>query len=328
MNLSTSYLGLNLKNPIICASSPLSSDLDSAKKLEDAGVAALVMSSLFEEEIMAEVEEYLALEAHGESFAEAVSYMAEPHGFHLGPDGYLENLQRIRQALSIPVIGSLNGATPGGWTSYAKKIEEAGADALELNLYLLATDSNESGTAVEQRSLDIVSSVKGEVSIPVAVKVSPYYSSFANMASRFAEAGADGLVLFNRYYQPGIDVDNLQTVPELHLSTSSELTERLRWLALLSGQVGLDLSATGGVHSAADILKALMAGARSVQMVSALLQNGPELVSRNLEAISFWLKEHEYASLEEVRGSLALERTPKPAVLARANYMKVLDSWQ
>jgi len=328
MKLNSTYLGLNLKNPVVCGASPLTADIDTARRLEDAGAAAVVMNSLFEEEIMAEVQAFLAQESHDESFAEARSYLSEPHGLHLGPDHYLERLMATKQALSVPVIASLNGATLGGWTKYAKKIESAGADALELNLYLLATDPDETGAQVEDRSLEIVRSVKSEVAIPIAVKVSPYYSSFANMAKRFVEAGADALVLFNRYYQPEIDIEELKAVPKLQLSTSTELNLRLRWLALLSGQLSCDLAATGGVHSAPDVIKAVMAGAKSVQMVSAILTNGPTVITRLLEAVSFWMEQHEYESLEQMQGSLSAGRAARPEVLARANYMKVLDSWR
>jgi dihydroorotate dehydrogenase (fumarate) len=328
MDLKTTYLGLDLKNPIVSGASPLATSLDSARELEDAGVSAIVMSSLFEEEILGEVATQQAIESYGESFAEAMSYMVEPHGFHVGPDRYLESVRQLKDALGIPVIGSLNGATPGGWTSYAKKIEQAGADALELNIFFLATDPAISGHDLDERMLEVVRSVTGEVSIPVAVKLSPYISSIPSMARQLVEAGAAGLVLFNRFYQPDIDIEKLEVEPNLRLSTSEELRLRLRWLAVLSGQIDASLSATGGAHTAVDVIKAVMAGAHTVQMVSALLIHGPAHVARTLEAFEFWMKEHDYTSVAQMVGSMNLSRTPNPAAIARANYMQVLDSWQ
>jgi dihydroorotate dehydrogenase (fumarate) len=286
------------------------------------------MNSLFEEEIRADLDAFFKMEQHTESFAEAASYMAEPHGYHVGPERYLESIQRLKETVSIPVIGSLNGATSGGWTEYAGKIAEAGADALELNLYLLALDPADSGQQVEERSLEVVRSVRKEISIPIAVKVSPFYSSFAHMAARLVEAGADGLVLFNRFYQPDIDIDTEGLTPKLELSTSAELNLRLRWLAVLSGQVEASLSATGGVHDAADVVKAVMAGADSVQMVSALMTHGPGHVGTVLAGVEQWLERNGHDSLDQVRACLAIGNAPYPGFLARANYMKVLDSWK
>jgi len=328
MDLKTTYLGLDLKNPIVSGASPLATSVDSARELEDAGVAAIVMSSLFEEEILGEEAVQQETESHGESFGEAMSYMVEPHGFHLGPDRYLETVRQLKEALGIPVIGSLNGSTPGGWTGYAKKIQEAGADALELNIFYLATDPDVAGNDMDERTLDVVRAVTSEVSIPVAVKLSPYFSSIPSMARRLVEAGAAGLVLFNRFYQPDINIEQLEVEPNLRLSTSEELLLRLRWLALLSGQVDASLSATGGVHTAVDVIKAVMAGAHTAQMVSALLIHGPAHVSRTLEAVEFWMKEHDYTSVAQMLGSMNLSHTPNPAGIARVNYMKVLDSWQ
>ncbi len=327
MDLSTTFLGFELKNPIVPGASPLIESADAARRLEDAGAAALVLHSLFEEEILREVGAQLAAEAHTESFAEALTYLPDLHQ-HLGPGQYLELVGRIKEAVAVPVIASLNGSTPGGWTSYAKKIEQAGADALELNIFFVATDPSETGQQVEDRTVDVVREVKGAVSIPVAVKLSPFYSSFVNLAGRLKEAGADGLVLFNRFYQPDIDIEELAITPNLRLSTSDELRLRLRQLALLSGRVDLSLAATGGVHSAVDVIKAVMAGADVVQIVSALLIHGAEHITRTLHALEFWLEEHEYESLRQMRGSMSLARTPNPAALGRANYMQVLEDWR
>ncbi|MFV2073204.1 MAG: dihydroorotate dehydrogenase-like protein [Thermoanaerobaculales bacterium] len=328
MDLSSTYLGLELKNPIVCGACPLGANLDTVRHLEDAGAAAVVLPSLFEEEILGAVEAQMEMEAAGAGFAEASSYLPNPDGYHLGPGQYLEHLRVAKDTVSIPIIGSLNGSTPGGWTNYAKKIEEAGADAIELNTYLLATTAGETGEQVEQRTLDIVRSVTETVSIPVAVKISPFFSSVANLAAKLEGTGAKGLVLFNRFYQPDLDIEELEVVPNLRLSSPDELRLRLRWLAILSAQAGLSLAATGGAHSAVDVIKAVMTGAHAVQMVSALLIHGPEHITRTLEAVEFWLAEHEYESIRQMQGSMNLEKTPRPASVTRANYMKMLDSWQ
>ena len=328
MDLKTTYLGLELKNPIVSGSCPLGADLDTIRNLEDAGAAAIVMPSLFEEEIMGAARAQMEMESAGAGFAEASSYLPDPDGYHVGPDQYLEHLRAAKEAVSIPVISSLNGASPGGWTGYAKKMEEAGADAIELNAYYLATDAGETGADVEQRIIDIVAAVKSEVSLPVAVKLSPFYSSIANLARKLEETGADGLVIFNRFYQPDLDIEELDVVPNLRLSTADELRLRLRWLAILSSRVKISLAATGGAHNAVDVIKAVMTGAHAVQMVSALLIHGPEHITRTLEAIEFWLNEHEYESLRQMQGSMNLAKVPDAAKLTRANYMKMLDSWQ
>ena len=328
MDLKTTYLGLELANPIVSGSCPLGANLDTVRHLEDAGAAAIVLPSLFEEEIMGAARAQMEMESAGAGFAEASSYIPNPDGYHVGPDQYLDHLGAAKEAVSIPVIASLNGTSPGGWTRYAEKMAAAGADAIELNTYYLATDANETGAAVEQRTIDIVAAVKEAVSVPVAVKLSPFYSSLANLAKQLEEKGADGLVLFNRFYQPDLDIEELDVVPNLRLSTADELRMRLRWLAILSCQVGLSLSATGGAHNAVDVIKAVMTGAHSVQMVSALLIHGPEHIQRTLEAIEFWLNEHEYESLRQMQGSMNMAKVPDAAKLTRANYMKMLDSWQ
>ncbi len=328
MDLKTTYLGLDLKNPIVSGASPLGASLDTIRHLEDAGAAAVVLPSLFEEEIMGAVQAQMEMESAGAGFAEASSYLPNPDGYHVGPDQYLEHLRAAKETVSIPIIASLNGTSPGGWTGYAKKMEEAGADAIELNAYYLATDAAETGADVEQRTIDIVAAVKSEVSLPVSVKLSPFYSSIANLARKLEEAGVDGLVIFNRFYQPDLDIEELDVVPNLRLSTADELRLRLRWLAILSNQVELSLAATGGAHNAVDVIKAVMTGAHAVQMVSALLIHGPEHITRTLEAIEFWLNEHEYESLRQMQGSMNMSKVPDAAKLTRANYMKMLDSWQ
>jgi len=328
MDLKTTYLGLELANPIVSGSCPLGASLDTIRHLEDAGAAAVVLPSLFEEEIMGAVQAQMEMESAGAGFAEASSYIPNPDGYHVGPDKYLDHLRAAKEAVSIPIIASLNGTTPGGWTGYAKKMQDAGADALELNTYYLATNAGELGSDVEKRTLDIVESVREAVSIPVAVKLSPFFSSLANFAKQLKEQGANGLVIFNRFYQPDLDIEELEVVPNLRLSTADELRLRLRWLAILSSQVEMSLAATGGAHSAVDVIKAVMAGAHSVQMVSALLIHGPEHITRTLEAIDFWLNEHEYESLRQMQGSMNMDKVPDAAKLTRANYMKMLDSWQ
>ncbi len=328
MDLTTTYLGLELKNPIVSGSCPLGANLDTIRHLEDAGAAAIVLPSLFEEEILGAAQAQMEMESAGAGFAEASSYIPNPEGYHVGPDQYLDHIRAAKEAVSIPIIASLNGSTPGGWIRYAKKLEEAGADAIELNAYYLATDPEASGAAIEERVLAVVRAVKEAVSIPVAIKLSPFYSSLSNFACELEQAGADGLVIFNRFYQPDIDIEELDVIPNLRLSTADELRLRLRWLSILSSQLGISLACTGGAHNAVDVIKAVMTGAHSVQMVSALLIHGPEHITRTLEAIDFWLNEHDYESLRQMQGSMNMAKVPVPGRLTRANYMKMLDSWQ
>jgi dihydroorotate dehydrogenase (fumarate) len=329
MDLSTTYLGLQLPHPLMPGASPLVDDLDMVKRLEDAGAAAIVMHSLFEEQITCEqARTAYDFESHAESFAEATSYFPCRNHFALGPDQYLEQIRRIKDSVSVPVIGSLNGATATGWLDYARRIQQAGADALELNLYVIAADPTESGEAVERRALEIVRTVKQAVTIPVAVKLSPFFCSFAHFAYRLDELGADGLVLFNRFYQPDLDLENLEVVPKLSLSDSSELLLRLRWTAILSGHLRASLAVTGGVHTAIDVIKAIMTGAHAIQLVSALLQQGPEYLKTVRTEMVRWMEEHEYASLRQMQGSMNLTRCPDPAAFERANYMRVLQSWR
>jgi dihydroorotate dehydrogenase (fumarate) len=328
MNLSTTYLGFTLPHPLIPGASPLVDDLDTVRRLEDAGAPMIVMHSLFEEQI---VREELAVTRSiftpQESYAEALTYFPEPKDFSLGPEDYLEHLRRVKAVVKVPVIGSLNGTTEGGWLEYAKLIQQSGADGLELNLYELGADPAEPGEKVELRALQVVRSVRESVSIPVAVKLSPFYSSLANFACRLDAFGVDALILFNRFYQPDIDVDNLDVVRTVGLSNPGELLLRLRWLALLYGKVKAALAVTGGVHTALGAVKAVMCGAHAVQMVSALLRHGPEHLRQVRDDLALWLEEHEYESLAQMRGSLSLERCPDPRAYERANYMKILQSW-
>jgi dihydroorotate dehydrogenase (fumarate) len=328
MDLSTSYLGFSLPHPFMPGASPLVDDLDTVRQLEDAGAAAIVMRSLFEEQITGEqVSRIHGMEEHAESFAEARSYFPDPEQFALGPEEYLEQVRLVKKTVGVPVIASLNGNTEGGWVDHAGLIAEAGADALELNVYELPTDPGRSGEEVEARTVALVRAVKECAALPLAVKLSPFYSSLPNLAARLAEAGAAGLVLFNRFYQPDIDVEELEVERSLQLSNSSELLLRLRWLAILHGRVRADLAATGGVHAALDGIKAVMAGASAVQVVSALLQRGPEHLKTLRDEVASWLEEHEYESLSQMKGSMSLEHSPDPSAFERANYMHVLQSW-
>jgi len=328
MDLSTNYLGFNLPHPFMPGASPLAKDLDAVKRLEDAGAAAIVMHSLFEEQIKREqMGTFLNMEMHKESFAEALSYFPSPENFTLGPEEYLDHIRRIKRAVKIPVIASLNGVSLGGWLDHAQLMEEAGADALELNVYQLATDPSENGQMIEDRTIEMVLAIKQAVKIPVAVKLSPFFTSLANFSRRLVKAGVDGLVLFNRFYQPDINIDELVVERSLHLSSSSELNLRLRWLAILSGRIRASLAVTGGVHTAADAIKAVMTGASAVQMVSALLENGPQYLATVRQEMERWMEEKEYESLEQMRGSMSLASCPDSSAYERANYMLILQSW-
>jgi dihydroorotate dehydrogenase (fumarate) len=330
MDLSTTYLGFELPHPFLPGASPLVDDLDTVRRLEDCGAAAIVMHSLFEEQIVGEeMATVRALDEPAESFAEALSYLPSPETFALGPEEYLEQLQRIKDSVSIPVIASLNGTSRGGWLEYARLIRQAGADGLELNVYELVTDPLESGEDVEQRALEMVEAVREAVGdLPLAVKLSPFYTAPLHFARRLDRAGADGLVLFNRLYQADLDIEALEVQRTLHLSDSSELLLRLRWLAILDGQVGASLAVTGGVHRVEDAIKALMCGAHAVQVVSALLEHGPERLALLRQQLEDWLIEHEYDSLEQLRGSMSLARCPDPHAYERANYLHLLQSWR
>ncbi|HKY05933.1 MAG TPA: dihydroorotate dehydrogenase-like protein [Blastocatellia bacterium] len=329
MDMSTEYMGLKLKNPIVPSSSPLSHSIESIRRLEDAGAAAVVMYSLFEEQITLEsfyLDFYLS---HGtDCYAESLNYFPEMKGYNIGPDDYLDLISRAKQAVDIPIIGSLNGISTGGWIDYASLIQEAGADALELNVYYIPTSAYMTGAEVEYIYLDILSDVKKVVSIPVAMKLSPYFSSTAHIASQLAEKGADALVLFNRFYQPDFDLENLEVVPRLVLSDSDELRLPLCWTAILYGRFDIDLAITSGVHTYKDVLKALMAGARVAMMASELLKNGPHRITEILGDMRDWMNEHEYVSVNQMIGSLSQKNVAEPAAFERANYMKMLASYR
>jgi dihydroorotate dehydrogenase (fumarate) len=329
MDLSTSYLGLPLKNPVMPGASPLVDKLDNVRRLEDAGAAAIVMHSLFEEQITKEqLAEFAHTEHPAESFSEAVSYFPKMEDYCLGPDRYLNQITRIKQSVDIPVIGSLNGVSMGGWIDYAHLIEQAGADALELNVYYIATDTDEPGVAVEKRTLDILAAVKESVTIPVAVKLSPFFSSPGHFAKQLAALGASGVILFNRFYQPDIDIEELEATHRLDLSNSTELRLRLRWAAILHGRLKADIALSGGVHTVEDIIKAIMCGASVVQVVSCLLKYGPSHIGQLITGLSRWLEEHDYKSVEEMRGSMSHLHCPDPSVFERANYLRVLQLWK
>lgn len=329
MTLATNYLGLALKNPIVASSSPLSHNVDSIRRLEDAGAAAVVMYSLFEEQITFDsfyVDYYLT--SGTESFAESLSYFPEMESYNVWPDEYMNLIRRAKEAVGIPIIGSLNGVSAGGWTDYAILMEEAGVDAIELNVYYIPTNGDLKGCDVEEMYLEILREVKRSVSLPVAMKLSPYFSSTSNMAKRLVEAGANGLVLFNRFYQPDIDLEALEVVPRLVLSNSSELRLPLRWVAILYGRLLTDLAITTGIHSSQDVLKALMAGAKVTMMASELLQNGIKRINVILDEMTRWMDEHEYESVAQMIGSMSQEHCAEPAAFERANYMKMLASYR
>lgn len=329
MQLATTYLGLPLKNPIMPGASPLVDQLDNVRRLEDAGAAAIVMHSLFEEQITNDqLAEFAHTENPAESFSEATSYFPRMEDYVLGPDRYLEQIAKIKEMVEIPVIGSLNGTTIGGWTDHARLIQEAGADALELNVYYVATDPDEPGIAVEQRTLDILQSVKENVSIPIAVKLSPFFSSPGHFAKQLDSLGAAGVILYNRFYQPDIDIEELEATHRLDLSNSTELRLRLRWAAILHGHLKADIAISGGVHTVEDIIKAIMCGANAVQTVSCLLKYGPSHIGSLIKGLSHWMEEHEYESVDQMRGCMSLKNCPDPSVFERANYLRVLQLWK
>ena len=329
MNMKTTYMGLTLKNPIVPSSSPLSHTVESIKKLEDAGAAAVVMYSLFEEQITSESQHLDYYLSHGtDSYGESLTYFPEMRGYNIGPDEYVNLIRRAKEAVDIPIIGSLNGTSTGGWTRYAALIEQAGADALELNVYYIPTSAFETGEEVEQIYLDILYYVKQTVSIPVAMKLSPYFSSTAHMARRLQDGGADALVLFNRFYQPDFDLEQLEVVPRLVPSTSEELRLPLRWVAILYDRVATDFAITSGIHTYRDVLKALMAGANVTMMASELLHNGTNRIWQILVDMEKWMMEHDYESVQQMIGSLSQKHVIEPAAFERANYMKTLASYR
>jgi dihydroorotate dehydrogenase (fumarate) len=329
MTLTTSYLGMTLKNPIVASSSPLSHNVDSIRRLEDAGAAAVVMYSLFEEQITFDsfyIDHYLTNGTN--SFAESLSYFPEMESYNVWPDEYMNLIRQAKEAVDIPIVGSLNGVSAGGWTDYAVLMEEAGVDAIELNVYYIPTSEDLKGSEVENIYLEVLREVKRSVSLPVAIKLSPYFSSTANMAKRLVEEGANGLVLFNRFYQPDLDLETLEVVPRLVLSNSSELRLPLRWVAILYGRILADLAITTGVHTSEDVLKALMAGAKVTMMASELLQNGIRRINLILDEMSRWMAEHEYESVAQMIGSMSQQHCAEPAAFERANYMKTLASYR
>lgn len=329
MDLTTNYLGLELINPIIPSAGPLSEEIDNIKAMEDAGAAAAVVYSLFEEQIEHDsMELFQRTATHQESYAEALDYFPEPFDFKLGPEEYLEHIRKAKEAVNIPIIASLNGKSMGGWVDYAKKIEQAGANALELNIYLLATDLNKSGQEIEKIYIDIVKGVKSVVNIPIAVKMHPFFSSTAWMADQLTKAGADGLVMFNRFYQPDIDLENLEVVPNVLLSTPMDSRLPLRWIAILYNRVNADLAATSGIYTEQDVIKMIMVGAKATQMLSSLLKNGIKHISTVLGKLQDWMEMNEYESVEQMRGSMSYMNVNEPDQFERANYMKILHSYK
>jgi dihydroorotate dehydrogenase (fumarate) len=329
MDLSTRYLGMNLRNPLVPSASPLSDSLDNIKRMEDAGASAIVLYSLFEEQLSREREALDYHLEHGtESFAEALTYLPATVPFRVGPEGYLNKIRKARQSVRIPLIASLNGVSIGGWVDYARKMQEAGANALELNVYMIPTDPARSAAEIEQTYLDILKAVKSVVSIPVAMKLSPYFSSMAGMARRLDEAGANGLVLFNRFYQPDLDLETLEIRPNVLLSTPQALRLPLRWIAILYGRIKADLAATSGIHSGLDVLKVLLAGANVAQLCSVLLQNGIPQIRKIEKEMVEWMEAHEYESVAQLRGSMSQKNCADPSAFERAQYMQAVLSYK
>jgi len=328
IDLSTSYLGLHLQNPLVASAGPLCEEVDNIRRMEDAGAAAVVLQSLFEEQIDLETSHLDRYLSHGtESYAESLTYFPDMASYRLGPDAYLEHVRRAKAAVQIPVIGSLNGVSTGGWIEYARKIEQAGADAIELNVYYIPTDPKVPGSRVEQMYVDLVRDVTESVHIPVAVKLGHAWTALGHVAERLEGAGADALVLFNRFYLPDFDLESLEVVPQLTLSSSFELLVRLHWVAILFGHVRADLAVTGGVHTGQDVLKAMMAGARVAMMTSALLQRGIGHLGLVRREVLTWMETHEYESIRQMQGSMSYRSVREPSAFERANYMKVLSSY-
>jgi len=329
MDLSTQYLGLNLRTPLVPSASPLSYNIDNIKRMEDAGASAVVLHSLFEEQLVREGEAMDYHLSHGtESFAESLTYLPAPEDFHVGPEGYLDVIRKAKEAADIPIIASLNGVSIGGWVDYAKKIEEAGADALELNVYFIPTDTSSLAAEIEQNYVDILKAVKFVVSIPVAMKLSPFFSNMANMARRLDEAGANSLVLFNRFYQPDMDLDSLEIRPNVLLSTPQALRLPLRWIAILYDRVKADLAATSGIHSSQDVLKVLLAGANVAMLCSVLLRHGIGYIGEIEKGIIEWMKERGYESVRQLIGSMSQKNCADPSAFERAQYMQAVLSYK
>lgn len=328
MDLTTKYLGLGLRTPLMASASPLSQNIDTIKKLEDAGASAVVLNSLFEEELAMEQEALHFHTTHGtESFAEALTYFPEPENLNVGSGSYLEHLRKAKEAVDIPIIASLNATSVGGWTRYARQIQDAGADALELNVYYIPTDMNLSGSHVEQTYVDILKQVKAVITIPVAMKISPFFSNMAYMAKQLDDAGVDGLVMFNRFYQPDIDLEELEVVPNVLLSTPHAMRLPMRWVAILYSRIKADMAATSGIHTAEDVIKMLMVGANVTMMASALLKNGPGYIGSVEHALRLWMVEHEYESVTQMRGSMSQVNVGNPGAYERAQYIKALKSY-
>ena len=326
MDLSTTYLGLKLKNPLVPSASPLSEQIDNIKRMEDVGASAVVMYSLFEEQIRYDRYELNWHLTHGtESYPEALTYFPEPEEFKVGPEEYLKHIRQAKEAVGIPIIASLNGSTLSGWTDFAKQIQQAGADALELNIYHIPTDLDQPGSEVEDNYVDILKAVKREVTIPVSVKLSPFFSNFANMAKRFEETGADGLVLFNRFYQPDIDLEALEVAPNILYSTPMAMRLPLRWIAMLYDRVGLSLAATSGIHRGTDALKCLMAGADVTMLCSSLMRHGIPQLQVIQKEMSEWMQEHDYESVEQLKGSMSQKNCANPSAFERAQYMQAIS---
>ena len=325
MDLSTTYLGMNLRTPLVPSASPLSEDIDNIKHMEDWGASAVVLYSLFEEQLILErFELHHHLTHHTDSFAEALSFFPEPTEFHVGPEGYLEHIRKAKEAVNIPIIASLNGHTIGGWIEYAQMIEQAGADALELNIYHIPTDVDQSSDQVEQIYIDILKSVRSEIKIPIALKLNPFFGNLAYAGKRFVESGADALVLFNRFYQPDIDLETLEVKPNIILSTPQALRLPLRWIAILYGRINADLAATSGIHTAEDVLKMLMVGANVTMLCSVLLKNGIRHIRAIENEMSEWMEEHEYESVKLMQGSMSQIKCEDPSEFERSQYMRGL----
>lgn len=328
IDITTTYLGLPMRSPVVASASPLCESLENIRHLEDVGAGGIVLPSLFEEQLDLESHSVDAdLSRGSESFPESLNYLPDLHTYNLGADGYLELIRRARERVSIPIIASLNGVSPGGWARYAGMMEQAGADAIELNIYAIVTDPNITGADVEENNCDLLRQVKANISIPVAVKCSHSFSAIANMGKKLDAAGANGLVLFNRFYQPDFDIESLEVLPSLTLSRPQELLLRLHWVAILYGWVRANLAVTGGVHSARDVLKSMMAGAHVAMMTSALLLNGIDHVAAVLKDMVQWMEEHEYESIQQMRGSMSQRSVSDPAAFERGNYMRVLSSY-
>jgi dihydroorotate dehydrogenase (fumarate) len=329
MDLTTTYMGLKLKSPLVVgAAAPLTENVDNIKRIEDAGGAAVVLHSFFEEQLQKERLELHHHLTHGtHSFAEALTYFPEPEVFHIGADEYLNHIRKAKETTKIPIIASLNGYDLGGWVHYSKQIEQAGADAIELNVYNVPTDFNKSSAEIEQNYIDILKAVKADVKIPVAIKISPFFSNMANMAKQLSEAGADALVLFNRFYQPDIDLEALEVTPHVLLSTPMDMRLPMRWIAILYGRIPTDFAATSGIHHGKDVIKMMMVGANVTMLVSALLRHGIDYIGTLEEEMKHWMEENEYESIKQMQGSMSQIHCPNESAFERAQYMRAIQTY-